>query len=279
MRKSGSESVRTIEPVRAERSWDIELLTIAAVVLIVMMSAPVMAFAVDAPTFRGNAEHTGVYHAAGVPKLSGVKWTFHADGKVISSPAIHGDTLYVGSTSGTLYAINRLTGEKKWQYAVKARVTSSPAVAGGLVYLNAFDGNFYAVEEATGQMKWKFKTEGEHRFSATHLHGSQPATETMPDPWDCYLSSPVVWKGAVYFGSGDGNVYALDAATGALKWKFKTGDVVHASRRSWTTWCSSGAGTATCMRWTPRRAWRSGSSKPGLIRTCTTSRGFNRRRQ
>jgi len=33
----------------------------------------------------------------------------------------------------------------------------------------------------------------------------------------------------VYFGSGDGNVYALDAATGTLKWKFKTGDVVHAS--------------------------------------------------
>ncbi len=33
----------------------------------------------------------------------------------------------------------------------------------------------------------------------------------------------------MYFGSGDGNVYALDAATGTLKWKVKTGDVVHAS--------------------------------------------------
>ena len=35
--------------------------------------------------------------------------------------------------------------------------------------------------------------------------------------------------GLVYFGSGDTNVYALDAANGTLKWKFKTGDVVHAS--------------------------------------------------
>jgi outer membrane protein assembly factor BamB len=51
----------------------------------------------------------------------------------------------------------------------------------------------------------------------------------MPDPFDCYLSSPAVWNGAVYFGSGDGNVYALDTATGTLKWKFHTGDVVHAS--------------------------------------------------
>jgi outer membrane protein assembly factor BamB len=31
------------------------------------------------------------------------------------------------------------------------------------------------------------------------------------------------------FGSGDGNVYALDTATGAKVWAFKTGNVVHAS--------------------------------------------------
>ena len=51
----------------------------------------------------------------------------------------------------------------------------------------------------------------------------------MSDPFDCYLSSPVVSGGNVFFGSGDGNVYALDAASGKLNWKFQTGDVVHAS--------------------------------------------------
>jgi eukaryotic-like serine/threonine-protein kinase len=98
-----------------------------------------------------------------------------------------------------------------------------------MVYFGAYDGNFYALDAASGAQKWKFSTEGEHRYAANHLHGSQPAKEVMPDPFDCYLSSPVVWNGAVYFGSGDGNVYALDAASGSLKWKFKTGDVVHAS--------------------------------------------------
>jgi outer membrane protein assembly factor BamB len=57
----------------------------------------------------------------------------------------------------------------------------------------------------------------------------QPESEQMPDPFDFYLSSPAVSNGAVYFGSGDGHVYALDAVTGALKWTFETGDVVHAS--------------------------------------------------
>ncbi len=197
--------------------------------LLVFLLGAALLFAADTATFRGNPAHTGVYDAAGVPTLHGVKWTFKTAGKIIGTPAIHNEALYVGSSGGILYAIDRATGAVKWQFDAKVRIASSPAVDGGLVYFGACDGNFYALAEETGQLKWKFKTCGEHRFSAKHLHGSQPATETMPDPLDCYLSSPVVWNGAVYFGSGDGNMYALEAATGALKWKFKTGDVVHAS--------------------------------------------------
>jgi outer membrane protein assembly factor BamB len=44
-----------------------------------------------------------------------------------------------------------------------------------------------------------------------------------------FTSSPAVAQGKVYFGSGDGNVYAIDAKSGMLAWKFATGDVVHAS--------------------------------------------------
>jgi outer membrane protein assembly factor BamB len=51
----------------------------------------------------------------------------------------------------------------------------------------------------------------------------------MPDPFDVYLSSPTAWKNAIFVGSGDGNVYSLDAATGRERWRFHTGDVVHAS--------------------------------------------------
>ncbi len=186
------------------------------------------AVARDAAMFRNDPQHDGVYDAAGVREFSRVKWQFHSGGQIISSPAVVGATLYVGATDGNLYALNRETGTQKWKFEAKSRITSSPAVAEGVVYFGAYDGNFYAVDES-GQLIWKFKTEGERRFSAKHLHGSTPAAETMPDPWDCYLSSPVVWRGVVYFGSGDGNVYALNAASGALQWKFKTGDVVHAS--------------------------------------------------
>ncbi len=165
----------------------------------------------------------------GVAKFSNLKWKFHTGSMLIGSPAVSNGKIYLGSTDGNLYAVDAESGALQWKFEVKSRIPSSPAVSNGIVYFTAYDGNFYAVDASTGVLKWKFQTAGERRFAGKHLHGVQPVSETMPDPFDCYLSSPVVWQGAVYFGSGDGNVYSLNAASGTLNWKFKTGDVVHAS--------------------------------------------------
>jgi outer membrane protein assembly factor BamB len=183
----------------------------------------------DVAMFRGDLAHTGVYHAQGVQKFGKIKWRFQTGGQVISSPAVADGTAYVCSTDGNLYAVDLESGRQKWKLALGARATASPAVDHETIYLGTYSGRFYAVDAASGKLKWKFFTEGERRFAGKHLHGSEPAGETMPDPFDFYLSSPAVWGGAVYFGSGDGNVYALDTTAGALKWKFHTGDVVHAS--------------------------------------------------
>jgi outer membrane protein assembly factor BamB len=183
-----------------------------------------LAFAQDAPMFRSNLAHSGIYAAAGGPRLNGVKWTFRTHGEVFSWPAIVAGTVYIGSNDGDFYAIDQETGLQKWSFHTDARVPSSPAISNGLAYFGSYDGNFYAVDAATGKLQWKFQNAGERRYAATHLHGSLPVSETMPDPFDVYLSSPAVWNGAVYFGSGDGNIYALDAATGKELWRFKTGD-------------------------------------------------------
>jgi outer membrane protein assembly factor BamB len=40
------------------------------------------------------------------------------------------------------------------------------------------------------------------------------------------ISSPAVVNGIVYFGSNDANVYAVNASTGALVWKYATGNAI-----------------------------------------------------
>jgi eukaryotic-like serine/threonine-protein kinase len=179
--------------------------------------------------FRGDPAHSGVYAGPGPRKLQGVKWKFATGDRIVSSPVWSAGVLYFGSDDNNLYAVDAETGLQKWKYATQGPVPSSPAIAGGLVYFASYDGKFYALNADTGRLKWKFTTAGERRFEAKGIHGLQPKNQTIPDPWDVYLSSPVVVDGAVYFGSGDGNLYALDARSGELRWKFQTGDVVHAS--------------------------------------------------
>ena len=200
--------------------------TLAKPVALALLAAPV--FAYDPAMFRGGPEHHGVYESP-APALATLEWKFKTNGRVFSTPAISGGIVYFGSTDHNLYAVRIADGSLAWKYRTGQGVNSSPAVDYGLVYCNSLDGNFYALNAGTGELKWKFATGGEHRFTAPGIHGIQPVTETMPDPFDVFLSSPVLAGGLVYFGSGDGNVYALDAQTGALRWKFATGDVVHAT--------------------------------------------------
>ncbi len=179
--------------------------------------------------FRGDPAHAGVYAGAAPRELHGVKWKFATGGPVLSSPVIDQGTLYFGSGDGNVYAVDAETGVQKWMVTTRGAVDSTPALDQGLLFVASFDGGLYALDAATGVRRWRFDTGGERRFEAKGLHGASPASQTFFDGWDMFLSSPVVVQGTVYFGSGDGNVYALDERTGALRWKFPTGDVVHAS--------------------------------------------------
>lgn len=178
--------------------------------------------------FHGGPDHTGVYESP-APGLTTLVCKFETGGRVISSPVVAGDVVYVGSTDGNLYAVNRQDGLLRWKFATRGPVSSSPAVHGGLVFASSVDGNVYAVDAATGQPRWVFATKGERRFTAPGIHGAIPRTERMPDPFDLFLSSPTVSGDVLYIGSGDQQVYALEAATGRVRWTFATGDVVHAS--------------------------------------------------
>lgn len=178
--------------------------------------------------FRGDACHAGVYDS-NPPEHLHVKWKFHTDDAIISSPVLSAGILYFGSADNGVYAVDAASGKQRWRFETHGNVNSSPAVVTGDVFVLSSDGNLYAIDASSGVQKWAFATEGERRFTKPGIDYLNPATETMPDPWDFFLSSPVVSAGTVYFGSGDNHVYAVDATTGALKWKFKTGDVVHAS--------------------------------------------------
>ena len=196
---------------------------------VALMSLSAAAFCDGQSMFRGDATHSGTYAGQAPREFHRVKWKFPTGDRVVSSPVWQDNVVYFGGDDGNVYAVDATTGSQIWKHVTGGPVPSTPAVADGIVYVGSYDGKFYALNAKTGGTKWKFATGGERRFEAKGIHGFQPKNQTIADPFDVFLSSPVVVQGSVYFGSGDGNLYALDAASGDLRWKFQTGDVVHSS--------------------------------------------------
>jgi len=144
-------------------------------------------------------------------------------GRIISSPAVENGLVYVGSMDKNLYAVDQQTGALKWKFVSEGPVVASPALAGGIVYFASDDGKFYAIHAATGRLEWACETAGERRYAGRHLHVTSSGRDHA-GPLELFSFFSRGVDGAVDFGSGDCDVDALDAVSGCLKWKFKTGD-------------------------------------------------------
>jgi outer membrane protein assembly factor BamB len=174
--------------------------------------------------FRGDAAHAGAYPGEGPRQFHRVKWKFPTGHRIVSSPVYANGAIYFGGDDGNVYAVDAADGHQLWKRSTGGPVAATPTVADGRRVRRQLRRQVLrASTPAPGALRWKIATGGERRFEAKGLHGMQPKNQTIADPFDVYLSSPVLGGGSVYFGSGDGNVYAVDATTGEVKWKIRDG--------------------------------------------------------
>lgn len=116
-------------------------------------------------------------------------------------PAIAGETVYVGTGGGTLYALSARDGGERWRYEAKEELGTRPLVANGTLYVASLEDTVFAVDAATGAWKWHHRREGRSGFT---VRGA--ATVASRD-------------GLVFAAYSDGFAAGLDVATGAPRWE------------------------------------------------------------
>jgi serine/threonine-protein kinase len=99
----------------------------------------------------------GITGCSGIPKQCSPLWTSRVGG-ILSSPAVAGGRVYVGTTNSKLavFDANGQSGcsgtpktcEPLWTTAAGNSVNSSPSVADGVVYFGSMDGKLYAASAA-----------------------------------------------------------------------------------------------------------------------------------
>jgi alcohol dehydrogenase (cytochrome c) len=168
-----------------------------------------------------NADRAGTRAATGSSIDAGnvgslaVRWRFRLPGKptvtgaFASNPVVEGDTVYAQDLNSNVYALDLESGSTRWtrRYDAPNEGPNGLAIDGGTVY-GATDAEAFALSADTGKELWR-----------RHLTSkSEQFVDVAPVPWE-----GLVFLGTVgYAPLGRGAIYALDAATGAVVWKFDT---------------------------------------------------------
>ncbi len=145
----------------------------------------------------GTLSNAGSYYGA----------TISTDGLV---NGVHYLRLIFSNSQITAFRTQKFIFEKsgepsaKWCVTLQSSSKTSPVLDHETLYVGGTDGKLYALDQVTGKTKWTYGTGGE------------------------VISKPAVVNGIIYFGSGDGNFYAV-SSDGKNKWQYKANSPIYSS--------------------------------------------------
>jgi uncharacterized repeat protein (TIGR01451 family) len=146
----------------------------------------------DWSQFHHDAARTG-NTSTPAPGENTTIWEFLTGAPVNASPVVVGDTVYLGSTDGKLYALNSSTGNKVWYARTGGPICAAAAVSGGYVYVGSDDGYLHCYHTSNGTEYFNYSA------------GSP-------------VRSPILIDGStVLFGTDNGDVIAL-GTSGNFLW-------------------------------------------------------------
>lgn len=151
-------------------------------------------------------------------------WNMKEKGSwIIATPLVHLENIYFGtSDSHRFYAMGIAAGEDRWHMKLNMRVFGSAAAKDSTIYFGCFNGKLYGVNAFNGQVNFVFQTDGSRHNYNNIFDNNDNFVEGFTTYGDNYieaekqlhtlgsiLSTPLIHDNTIYFGSSDGNVYAV----------------------------------------------------------------------
>lgn len=181
-------------------------------------------------------------------------WQHSLPGRSESSPVVVGNKVIMGCECASLFALDFETGKTIWDTPLSGAIKAAPAFVDGVLYVGAYGGEVSAVKASNGALEWSSSGQGSGLGASGNFYGTPAAAfgrvfEGNTDgrmysyerssgnlAWSLSTGN-YVYAGAVaadtpqsppsvYFGSYDGNFYALDAHDGSQRWVEPAGGAV-----------------------------------------------------
>jgi outer membrane protein assembly factor BamB len=154
----------------------------------------------------------GVLYAASATEFQAVNassgvlvWQTPLDAEPVAAPALQGDTIFVLAKPNQLLALNRSKGSEAWRHTIEMPIDSPTIMANATGIFVSSGSRVSRYAESDGRVEWQRELTG-------------------------VLSRLTAAGDRVFVGSTDNNFYALEASTGRLAYRLRTGgDVVGAA--------------------------------------------------
>lgn len=157
-------------------------------------------------------------------------------------PALAGELACFGD-GHEIVAVEARTGKERWRFAGVPDTLGSyaPAIAGDVVLAGPGDGRLYALSAVDGSLLWKADRSAEWQYlRQLHVHEGILVAGSYKEKlfgvsiadgkplWEFnagnFINSHHVADGAAYLWSPTGFIYAVDAASGKVRWRHETTD-------------------------------------------------------
>ena len=221
---------------------------IKCMVISMLFFATIFSVAVTANddwTMYGHDAQNSRYSTSDAPDTKNILWSSPTNEKIISSPAVVDDKVFVGSYDYNVYCFNSQTGDVVWNYTTGDSVRSSPAVYNGLVYVYSNDGNLYYLNADDGTYVDSYSIGGTISSSPTVAYDKVFFTsangkifcfeaDSATEVWNVSVGSDVVSTVAVandcvYVSSTVGDIFCLSAGDGSEIWMYTSGSLTLSS--------------------------------------------------
>jgi outer membrane protein assembly factor BamB len=160
----------------------------------------------------------------------------------IGTPLLVGDTLHCGE-GHEMTAFDAASGAVKWRFAgiVDTLASYAPLLIGNQLFAGPGDGRLYALDAENGTLLWQVDRNGEWQYlRQLHAEGGTIVAGSYKEKlfgisaadgkalWEFnagnFINSHVVADGLAYLWSPTGWIFAVDTATGAVRWRHETTD-------------------------------------------------------
>jgi outer membrane protein assembly factor BamB len=138
-------------------------------------------------------------------------WSANVESEILAVPRLHGDLVVVHTLDDNVHGLEAATGTQRWRYPYSApiltlRGSSSPVIADGAALVGLSGGKLVKLDLTNGAPVWEV---------TVTLPSGRTELERIAD----IDADPVVVGSTVYVGTYNGDLAAVDLASGDILWR------------------------------------------------------------